>query len=68
MTRTTYDLELFTGGKKITIPEFETENSARLAGIFLQTLRDDITLFEISEIVHTRSTATKSTRQVNRLR
>ena len=46
----TYTLILFIRGEKIEIPKFETGHSARLAGIFLQTLRDDVVLFELKEM------------------
>ena len=51
----TYSLELFTCGKKVTIPGFSNENSARMSGIFLQLAHDSIALFEIAEVRETNS-------------
>ena len=44
-----FNLELFLSGTKVTIPDFETENSARMAGMFLQVCHPSIQLFEIKE-------------------
>lgn len=47
----TYTLQLFLNSAvRIEVPGFVTHGAAELAGLFLQTLRDDVYLYEIRTV------------------